>query len=78
MKWFSRKFFITMTIMAVAVFLKANNKLNDWAFVSLMLIPSMIYLFVNGAIKINSIKTSFDNLKIDLQGIEEDNTDETN
>lgn len=62
---------MTIVIMSVAFYLKLIDRLGDWAFVSLILVPAIVYLFVNGAIKINSIKTNFDKVQIDLEGDKE-------
>jgi len=71
-KWFSRKLLVCVSIIAMAFFLKSYNKLDDWAFVVLVLVPSMVYLFVNGAIKINSLKVGTDKFSVDVSKCDEE------
>lgn len=72
MKFFSRKLFITITLIVIACFFKYFDKLSDLYFTIIILTISIIYMFVNGILKINEIQYNVNGNVISLKNDEKE------
>lgn len=73
MKWLSRKFFMSILVIFIAVILKSQNQLGDWATVCLILVMACVYMLINGAIRIEYLKIAQKDFTVELKGKDEEN-----